>query len=757
MQRYLRLMLLPIFGTMILITLQGQEDSVILLEGKVIEYETGEALPFATLVLVKDTQQGVVTDIDGNFSWEVPANTRAEVDVKYLGFVSQRLTVGSIQENSTIALSSDVAPINPIIVRAKINYDELYSPTVQRLEQDALWGEDAINIARAFDGLPGVQIQQGALNTQRLSLRGIGARTPFATDQVRLYWNDIPLTNGAGESVLEDIESGFLEMAYVQTGPAPAALGANLGGSIQLVSKQWNLLNWATSFGVSAGDFGRNREWVNLHNRAGKWEQDLSVVRSASDGYRDNNDYERVSGTIIGRVSNYTNETLYLVHLRQLQAEIPSSLNANDFAEKPTAAAFNWASVNGREDQLTYLLGLQHTHEIGSLKGLGTLINRSSVFGGRRTNDEVRPFDIINEDSYQYGLRTNFIFRDAPALKGSFQVGGELFLENYDITTFQVLDGGAKGDELGSQNENRFYYFAFSQWTALWGNNWKTVVEGNLRQTLYSWQAVNLDREFNFDPVFLPSLSVFYQPADKRWSMHARVNRGISQPDPSSSIENSFLNGEPLSPATGWNREVGVKWYANDFYLEITAFQMDLEDALVQRQDEIGRVLFFNGGSARHQGIEFRLAKGWWLNDHFLHFKTNYTLADYRFRDFQELDGDYSGNDIPGVHPHRWRSDFSWKANRWGASLSLDVAAKQWVDDANTTSADGFSVVHTRLSHLFPRLGRGLKVYVGCNNIFDQAYAGMVQVNASGFGGNLPRYFYPALPRYFYLGVDYGL
>ena len=757
MQRYLRLILLPIFGAMMFITLQGQENPMILLKGKVVAQETGEALPFATLVLVADAQRGVATDIEGNFSWEVSADLQSEVEVRYIGYTTRRLTVGAIQKEGIIELASDGASIDPLIVRAKINYDELYSSTVRRLEQDDLWGEDAINIARAFDGLPGVQIQQGALNTQRLSLRGIGARTPFATDQVRLYWNDFPLTNGAGESVLEDIESGFLEMAYVQTGPAPAALGANLGGSIQLVSKQWDLPNWGTSFGASAGDFGRNREWLNLHNKAGKWEQDLSLVRSASAGYRDNNDYERFSGTLLGRVGNRSNETLYLVHLRQMKAEIPSSLNANDFAEKPTAAAFNWASVNGREDQLTYLLGLQHTHEMGSLGRMGKLINRSSVFGGRRTNDEVRPFNIIKEDSYQYGLRTNFIFRDAPALKGSFQAGGELFLENYDITTFQVLAGGAQGDQLGSQNENRCYYFAFSQWTAQWGKNWKTTLEGNVRQTLYSWQAVNLDRDFNFDPVLLPSFSIFYQPNDKNWSLHARVNRGISQPDPSSSIQNSLLDGEPLQAATGWNREVGLKWYSNYFYLEITAFQMDLDDALVQRQDELGQVLFFNGGSARHQGLEVRFAKGWWFEEHFLHFKTNYTLADYRFRDFQELDGDYSGNDIPGVHPHRWRSDLSWKTNRWGASLSLDVAAKQWVDDANTTSADGFAVVHTRLSHLFPNLGRGLKLYAGCNNVFDQAYAGMVQVNASGFGSNLPRYFYPALPRYFYLGVDYGL
>lgn len=754
MRSYLRLSLLLFFLGLSMVVAQGQD---VLLERRVIDGESGEALSYATIVGQRDSTRGTNADEVGRFS--ITVSPEEVLEFSYIGYETRRLRVDKIQALGDIELFIAQDPFFAIpIVRAKINYNELYTPTVQQLSQAALWQSDAINISRAFDGLPGVQVQQGALNTQRLSLRGVGARTPFATDQVRLYWNDFPLTNGAGESVLEDIESGFLRMAYVQTGPAPAALGSNLGGSIQLVSKEWDARNWGTSFGLSAGDFGRNREWLNLHNEKGKWQQDLSVVRSASAGYRDNNDYERISGTALGRVKHAEGETVYMLHLRQLQAEIPSSLNANDLVENPRAAAFNWASVNGREDQLTYLLGLQHTREITNLgDGWGRLVNRSSVFGGRRTNDEVRPFDIINEDSYQYGLRTVFNLRNARALKGSLQVGTELFLESYDQATFQVLEGGAQGDALGEQTENRFYYFVFSQWTARWGKAWKTVVEGNLRQTHYNWQAVNLDRDFDFAALLLPSLSVFYQKPNQNWRLHARYNRGISQPDPSSSIENSFLDAEPLRAAFGWNKEVGFSWSGKRFNMQLTAFRMDLEDALVQRQDEMGRTLFFNGGSTRHQGLEFQLGKEWRLAKGSLSLRTNYTLMDVYFLDFNDLDGDYSGKDVPGVHPHRWRSDLSWQAERWQATVSLDAAAKQWVDDANTTTAAGYAVIHSRLAYDFSKLGRGMNVYVGCNNLLDKAYVSMVQVNASGFGGNLPRYFYPGLPRYFYLGVDYGL
>lgn len=755
MQRYHRLVLSLIFMLMIFVSANAQD---IPLAGQIVDMANQEPLGFATLVYLQGDQviDGTAADEDGFFEMSVPAD--ATVQISYIGYNTKILTAREAQKLIKFELHAGSNLPQPT-VRAKLHYDDLYTHTVRTLNESRLLTEDAINISRAFDGLPGVQVQQGALNTQRLSLRGIGARTPFATDQVRLYWNDIPLTNGAGESVLEDIETGFLRKAYVQTGPAPAALGANLGGSIQLVSKEWDAPNWGLSGGLSVGNFGRNREWVNLHNKAGSWHQDLSVVRSASAGYRENNDYKRLSGTVLGRFGS-AGETFYLLHLRQMKAEIPSSLNINDFNEKPEAAAFNWASVNGREDQLTYLAGIQHARTVARIGAWGRLQNRSSVFAGRRTNDEVRPFNIINEDSYQYGLRTTFSLDESLKLDGRLQAGGELFVETYDQTTFQVLEGGAQGTEIGDARETRFYYFAFANWQANWGERWQSILELNLRQTQYNWETTAGDRDYSFSPFAAPGLTLTYVTPNQNFRAHARINRGISQPDASSAIENT-ANGSirvnELRPAYGWNREIGVQLTNRQWNFSLTAFQMDVADLLVQRPDSIEGSFFINGGSARHQGLELQLDRIWTTGDATIQFQSSYTLADYHFQDFVDTPFDYSGNEIPGNARHRWRSQLGWWYRWIQAQATLDVASEQWVDDANTTTADGYALIHLRLGANFRELGRGLRVYLGCNNIFDTLYASMVQVNAQGFGGNLPRSFYPGLPRYFYFGVDYGL
>ncbi len=755
MQIYHRLVLLLIFISVIFVNASAQE---IRLAGQIVDMANQEPLGFATVVYLQNDQvvDGTAADMDGFFELSVPAD--AIIQITYIGYNTKTLTASEAQKLVKFELYAGSALPVPT-VRAKLHYDDLYAHTVRTLDETQLLTEDAINISRAFDGLPGVQIQQGALNTQRLSLRGIGARTPFATDQVRLYWNDIPLTNGAGESVLEDIETGFLRKAYVQTGPAPAALGANLGGSIQLVSKEWDGPNWGLSGGLSVGDFGRNREWINVHNKAGNWHQDVSVVRSASAGYRDNNDYERVSGTILGRFGS-AGETFYLVHLRQLQAEIPSSLNINDFNEKPEAAAFNWASVNGREDQLTYLAGIQHARTVAQLGRWGRLNNRSSVFAGRRTNDEVRPFNIINEDSYQYGLRTTFSLDESLKLNGRLQAGGELFVETYDQTVFEVLEGGAQGMEIGDARETRFYYFAFANWQANWGERWQTTLDVNLRQTQFNWETNSGDRDYSFSPFLAPGLTLTYTVPNQRFRAHARLNRGISQPDASSAIENT-ANGSirvnELRPAFGWNREIGIQLTDQKWNFALTAFQMYVDDLLVQRPDSIEGTFFVNGGSARHQGLEVQLNRLWTFGETALQFQTSYTLADYFFQDYEDTPSDFSGNEIPGNARHRWRNQLGWWHRWMHVQAVVDVASEQWVDDANTTTADGYALLHLRLGANFREVGRGLRVYVGCNNVFDKLYASMVQINARGFGGNLPRSFYPGLPRYFYFGVDYGL
>ena len=44
-------------------------------------------------------------------------------------------------------------------------------------------------------------------------------------------------------------------------------------------------------------------------------------------------------------------------------------------------------------------------------------------------------------------------------------------------------------------------------------------------------------------------------------------------------------------------------------------------------------------------------------------------------------------------------------------------------------------------------------IYTGVNNLFNEKYASMLLINASSFGSNSPRYYYPGEPINFYSGI----
>ncbi|MGB5273033.1 MAG: Plug domain-containing protein, partial [Flavobacteriaceae bacterium] len=95
-----------------------------------------------------------------------------------------------------------------------------------------------VDMVGAINQIPGVYVLSGALNTNRITIRGVGARTLFGTDKLRMYYNDIPVTDGTGSSTIEAYDLENLSQIEVIKGPKGTTYGANLGGAIILTPKE---------------------------------------------------------------------------------------------------------------------------------------------------------------------------------------------------------------------------------------------------------------------------------------------------------------------------------------------------------------------------------------------------------------------------------------------------------------------------------------------------------------------------------------
>ena len=90
------------------------------------------------------------------------------------------------------------------------------------------------NISSAINEVPGVYMHAGTLNTNRITVRGIGNRSLFSTTKLRSYIDDIPLTNGVGETTVEDFDREILHSVDLYKGPGATAYGSGLGGLMLL-------------------------------------------------------------------------------------------------------------------------------------------------------------------------------------------------------------------------------------------------------------------------------------------------------------------------------------------------------------------------------------------------------------------------------------------------------------------------------------------------------------------------------------------
>ena len=108
-------------------------------------------------------------------------------------------------------------------------------------------------------------MHNGTLNTNRITIRGIGSRNLFGTSKIRAYYGDIPLTNGSGETTIEDIELESIARMEILKGPSSSLYGAGLGGSIQLIPDKGVFNTHAIASSYTFGSFGLQKFWINTN------------------------------------------------------------------------------------------------------------------------------------------------------------------------------------------------------------------------------------------------------------------------------------------------------------------------------------------------------------------------------------------------------------------------------------------------------------------------------------------------------------
>lgn len=131
------------------------------INGKVLD-ATGEPIIGAN-VIVKGTTNGTITDLDGNFTLNVPSE--CVLQVSYIGFNTQEVKVTSTTNNLTVSLKEDTETLDEVVVvgygtQKKVNLSgSLSTINVSELTES----RPITNVSHALSGLAaGVSVQMSS-------------------------------------------------------------------------------------------------------------------------------------------------------------------------------------------------------------------------------------------------------------------------------------------------------------------------------------------------------------------------------------------------------------------------------------------------------------------------------------------------------------------------------------------------------------------------------------------------------------------
>ena len=682
------------------------------LKGQILNKTTSEAI---ANVNISATSEVVAVSGDGGFFNVEKIDFPVVLKFSAIGFETKMLKFDKNQSDFKIYLNPSNERLSEVSLRSTLIPTELQKTpaAVSLLSKDDLKRTDAVNFVDNLNYVPGVYVNQGALNTNKINIRGIGGRAQYSTNRIQAYLDGIPLATAEGSLTLDDIDQESLERVEVIKGPTSSIYGAGLGGSINLYSVDPGKNESRVGVKVQGGSYNTWKKSDVVSISGEKTSVFATYNHVKSDGWRENGSYDRKSGLVNAKVlTSEKNSLSFLANFVRLKAYIPSSINEDDFLNEPESAAYTWKSSQGYESYDRGLLGVGYNHHFSE-----NFTNQTSIFLSFRNGYEPRPFNILKEERLSAGARTNFsLSTKLFELPSEISFGAQYYNEWYETGTFENLYedfdnlGSVRGERLSNNEQDRHYANFFAQLNMNLTNRLLVEAGLNFNTTSYSlddfYTEDNVDQtgNYTFDAIFSPRLGLSYEVADRK-NIYVSVSHGFSTPTVAETLTPEGQINTDLKAETGFNYEIGFKgnWLNNRLYTEVSLYSIQVKNLLVAERVAEDQYVGVNAGKTDHNGIEFfgkytlDLAENWNLSP-FMNASFNFFVFD----NFVNEEIDYSGNELPGVPKHTINAGLDFSTN-YGFSLNILYrnVGEIPLNDANALYTNLYNLVNLKTGYAF--------------------------------------------------------
>ncbi len=594
-------------------------------------------------------------------------------------------------------------------------------------------------------------------------------RQPITTKPVYLYLEDgIPVrsTGFFNHNALYEInvpQSGGIE---VLKGPGTALYGSDAIGAVINVLTRPAPLEPEADINLEAGEHGWRRALLSAGNT---WDADglrADVNLTRTDGWRDDTDYERYTGTL--RWDRYLDSGAVLKSVLTYsdidqQTAGSSRLSRDDYENDPTR---NYTPISYRQVQ-ALRFSLDYQQESGNdLVSITPYVRRNSM--------ELLPNWSLSYDPAIWETSNDSIgmllkYRhDLPALRARIIVGTDLDyspgqrkeyslnvtrvdsvyvdysinekIYDYDVA-YSAVSPWVHGEMSIGKRMRLTAGLRYDNMKYDYDNRMSDLATGSHRRpgdaaVTFDHLSPKLGATWRFSPVLNGFLS--YRHAFRAPSEGQLFRQGSSD------------NTVELDPIKVDSFETGVRGAWRRARYEISVYYMTKDDDIVTYRRDDGSRETQNAGKTLHRGVEIGLNTPL-VNA--LSLAVSYSYAKHTFESWSPRAGvSYDNNEISGAPREMANVRLDYRPEVLGGgrvSLEWEHLGGYWEDDANTHKYGGHDVLNLRADY---QATRALNLYARVTNLTDETYATLASYN-SFRGEELA----PGMERTVYAGLSYAM
>ncbi|MEL6557734.1 MAG: TonB-dependent receptor [Bacteroidota bacterium] len=712
-------------------------------------------------VLIKESNEGTSTDIDGNFEIDGLAAGTYTLQFSSVGFTTLEKTVEVTTGQTTkvfVILNTSFTELKDVYVTGAVLQEENQTITVNEidlLQIKTLHIEQPLRLIEQVPGVDLVAFRQGGVADQ-FSIRGFGGGGHEGQAGVQI--DGISLNEAEGHS------DGYADMNIlipinlrtlkVYKGPSSALFGRFAqGGTLALETRKGGNYHdvsfSAGSWNTFDTQFAMGQE-LGFKNSAKVLPVNLAFQLFQTDGYADNSDILR--GNVNGRVAyNLSDRTDIALSLRGHS----SSWNAPGYI---TEAQFNDKNRRNQQDEFAendggekqfYSQRLDINHNIND--------NMRLLVFGYAVQQEFTRFAkfgySVGGQSERFNTRDVFAVGssvNANSNIGSTSVNWTAGVELYNETT-ERMRWNTSNRVRSEQTQDREFGIqslsAFGQADFEINRYFRPSI--GLRYDVFngSFDAQDPGSAVISDEIdglsnFSPKLGIRSSITD-HIDLRVNVSQGFSLPNSALKYDENI----DLDPIILWQYEAGAHYRLNDkLELDVVGFVLNSSNEIVENPP--GSLEFFNAGKTRRTGVEsqaiFRPVERLRIAGTFSYTSTEIT----------ENPGDESlvGRELIGIPQTIGTLDISYTTRfGLGARYMFRDVGEYFTSSDNSFSYEGYTVSNISFFYQFdPLSANSSRIFFEVKNVFNEDYAEAVFVIG---GGNS---FGPAPLRNFVLGVNYS-